>query len=159
MNTQKNQRVNFHFVVGMLALVGILTYLVREGFDAYRDQSRAVTAWRQAEVLAYQAIEISNGAAAESALASGGRAPASVGSRSPASVDSDSYGSLSVDPWGKAYRYKVLPAVDGVTTVRVWSAGPNGIFETDLADTKSVPKSGDDIGVTVSYNEQTAAKK
>lgn len=82
-------------------------------------------------------------------LASNPNSPILLGveSRAPASAEPN----LGNDPWGHPYRYQFLRDPHGqITDVAVWSAGPNGEFET-FTPRRSAGQNagfaGDDIGL------------
>lgn len=82
-------------------------------------------------------------------------------SRLPASVANRPITDISRDPWGKAYHYTTRINEKGAEEIIVWSAGPNGKFESDELIQSSQSTSsrfrGDDIGYVFMTEDMKSA--
>lgn len=157
---KKNRSFGTLDLIGLIALVGTVCSIVGIILAQAMKDDRPQRARAMAEALAKQISAEQNKAfqfaqvvdSAQKGTAGGsssGRGPASVEPAVPALTS----GSLGRDPWGQPFHYSVrkLESNNGrqVARVFVWSDGPDGKSQTDLANLKV---GGDDLGYLEEFN-------
>lgn len=156
MKTKENRKLSYKSLVFMSSLAGLIGVLAVPIWSRQREQDQMVTAKRYAEVLGYQVFEIYREATKNATEeAPEFRGPATADSAQAAAPYFHEAGNIGSDPWGQPYRYKLLSQSGDQMRVRIWSAGPNKLFEThDPTDARVESYIGDDVGVVLSMHSR-----
>ncbi len=136
---QEKQGIRSIGIISMFFLILVSLGAVKPVWSGVAGENEQIT-MRRAEGLAYQILE---------ARKSRGRGIASISSNEMNLLAADQ-GEIGMDRWGHPYRFKVLRETlkdtnQEKTKIVVWSAGPNGHFET----LDPVHLAGDDLGTSI----------
>ncbi len=142
MNSPHFQSFKSSDLVGLLLLSALCVLIVAGIVSQALESQKKIEAYKGAEKISLQLMA---GELSELDLQSAG----ANAKRSPASEKTN----LGLDPWGYAYQYKIFHSPQASFLV-VWSTGPNGSGNTDLAsfhvDEKGLMRAaefgGDDVG-------------
>lgn len=151
---QKNQHFGTLDLIMLVVLCGTVSSVIGASVAGLLHDNRPGRAKSSAEALAHQ-LRQQRERSSQSLFLASSRSPASANEMTvPPLTD----GQIGRDPWGKPYFYTVLgsPSEPNPTIV-VWSEGPNGHMESDLASLSDARPDefrfkGDDVGFVSQAN-------
>ena len=134
---QEKQGIRSIGIISMFLLLLVSLGAVAPVWSGVRSENEQIT-MRRAESLAYQIME---------GRKSKSRGIASVGGNSSEmNLLIADQGEIGTDHWGHPFRFKVLKETkEEKAKILVWSAGPNGTFETQ----DPTQLAGDDLGTSL----------